>query len=80
MIGPDAKVVPVITASRGRIEITSARPLHEIRGRRAMFDLVPDDSMEPIDLRVYLKLGDQPLTETWVYQYQPPPADERHVQ
>ncbi|WP_111495964.1 glucan biosynthesis protein [Marinobacter bohaiensis] len=77
MLGDDANVVPVITSSRGRIEITSARPLHSINGYRAMFDLVPDDSEEPIDLRLYLKLDDQPLTETWVYQYTPPPKDQR---
>ncbi len=77
MLGPDAKVEEVITASRGKVEITSARPLHAINGYRAMFDLVPDDSGEPIDLRVYLKLDDQPLTETWVYQYTPPPLGER---
>ena len=79
MLGPDANVEPVITASRGDVEITSARPLSSINGYRAMFDLVPDESEEPIDLRVYLKLGDQPLTETWIYQYTPPPADKRKV-
>ncbi|WP_166267746.1 glucan biosynthesis protein [Marinobacter caseinilyticus] len=79
MLGPDAKVVPVITVSRGTVEITSARPLSAIQGCRAMFDLVPDDSDEPIDMRVYLALGSQPLTETWVYQYTPPPLAERAV-
>ena len=79
MIGKDANVEAVITASRGRVEITSARPLADIQGYRAMFDLVPGDSVEPIDLRVYLKLDDQPLTETWVYQYTPPPPEERKL-
>ena len=50
---------PVITASRGRVEITSARPLSSINGWRALFDLVPDDSVEPIDLRLYLKSGER---------------------
>ncbi|WP_097459977.1 glucan biosynthesis protein [Mangrovitalea sediminis] len=79
MIGDNAKVEPVITVSRGKVEITSARPLHEIKGYRAMFDLVPDDSVEPIDIRLYLKQGDQPLTETWVYQYSPPPLNQRKL-
>jgi len=71
----DAKVEPVITASRGKIEITSARPQKEIKGYRAMFDLRPTDSNpEPIDLRVYLRLNGQPLSETWLYQS--PPAAE----
>jgi periplasmic glucans biosynthesis protein len=71
------RVVPVITASRGRVEITSARPLKPLDGWRAMFDLVPDASTEPIDLRLYLAYEGQPLTETWIYQYTPPPPGER---
>ncbi|MGH8460654.1 MAG: glucan biosynthesis protein [Stenotrophobium sp.] len=75
----DAKVEPVIQASRGSVEITSARPLLEINGYRAMFDLKPTDgSTEPIDLRLYLRLKDQPLTETWSYQWVPPPVAERN--
>jgi periplasmic glucans biosynthesis protein len=77
MLGPDAKVTPVITASRGNVEITSARPLLPINGWRAMFDLVPDDSEAPIDLRLYLALDGQALTETWMYQYAPPPVAQR---
>lgn len=79
LLGEDAKVEPVISASRGEVEITSARPLASIDGYRAMFDLVPDDSLEPIDLRLQLKLGDQVLTETWLYQYTPPPENERRL-
>jgi len=74
----NAEVEPVITASRGEIEITSARPQKEINGYRAMFDLKPvDASTEPIDLRLYLRLNGQPLTETWLYQWTPPPPSER---
>jgi glucans biosynthesis protein len=76
---PKAKVEPVITASRGEIEITSARPQKEIKGYRAMFDLKPtDSSTEPIDLRLFLRLDGQPLTETWMYQWTPPPPAERN--
>lgn len=73
----DTKIEPVITTSRGTIEIPSARPLDPIRGYRAIFDIRPDDSLEPIDLRLYLKSGKSALTETWVYQWTPPPAGER---
>ncbi|WP_227663300.1 glucan biosynthesis protein [Marinobacter halophilus] len=69
----------VITASRGRVEITSARPLASIDGYRAMFDLVPNDALEPIDLRLQLRLGDQILTETWLYQYTPPPPQQERA-
>jgi periplasmic glucans biosynthesis protein len=71
-------VVPVISASRGRVELVSARPLRPLNGWRAMFDLAPTDaSTDPINLRLYLALGDQPLTETWLYLYAPPPVSER---
>ncbi len=71
-------VEPVITASRGVVEITSARPLAPIRGYRAMFDIRPmDASTDAIDLRVYLRANGQPLTETWVYQWNPPSPAER---
>ncbi|SHE88717.1 glucans biosynthesis protein [Modicisalibacter ilicicola DSM 19980] len=73
-------VEPVIENSAGRVEITSARPLNAIQGYRAMFDVVPpDDGTDPINLRLYLKAGDKPLTETWIYQWTPPPGDEREL-
>jgi len=73
-----ARVTPVIHASRGRIEIASARPLRPLNGWRAMFDLaLTDPSTEPIDLRLYLSFDGQPLTETWLYQYTPPPPKRR---
>ncbi|MBL6752516.1 MAG: glucan biosynthesis protein D [Nevskia sp.] len=78
MLGAHAKVEPVIEASRGQVEITSARQLDSISGWRAMFDLKPtDDSIEPINLRLYLRCDGQPLTETWLYQWTPPPPAER---
>ena len=80
MIGKETKVEPVITTSRGEIEITSARPLYSVRGYRAMFDVKPNDnSVEPINLRLYLRAGGQPLTETWSYQWTPLPPDKRAV-
>jgi periplasmic glucans biosynthesis protein len=73
-----AKVEPVISASRGQIEVTSARPQREIKGYRALFDVRPtDDSVEPIDLRLNLRLDGQPLTETWTYQWTPSAPPER---
>src|SRR5690606_23122574 len=75
---PKAEVEPVIWASRGEVEITSARPLHAIKGYRAMFDVKPTDPRtDPINLRLYLRHADKPLTETWLYQWAPPPPQER---
>lgn len=72
-LAADAKVEPVVTASRGSVEIASARPLASIHGYRAMFDLRPADAgTDPVDLRLYLRLGDRALTETWLYQWNPP--------
>jgi glucans biosynthesis protein len=77
---PEDTVEPVITASRGTVEITSARPLHSIDGFRAMFDLCPpDDRTDPIDLRLFLRKNGQPLTETWIYQWTPPDAAARRA-
>ena len=77
-LGADAKVEPVITASRGTLELVSARPLASVRGYRAMFDLRPADGDEtPVDLRLFLRSGDRTLTETWIYQWSPPPTHKR---
>lgn len=75
---PGATVEPVVTASRGEIEITSARPLHSVNGFRAMFDVkLIDDSTAPIELRLFLRKNNQPLSETWTYQWTPPTPAER---
>lgn len=72
-LGEHARVEPIITASHGVIELTSARILRPIQGYRVMFDLRPNarDST-PVDLRLFLKVGDETLTETWMYQWTPP--------
>ena len=70
-LGAGDGVEPVIDISRGAIEAPEARPLKEFGGWRASFDLRPDDSQEPIDLRLFLRKGNQALTETWVYQWFP---------
>lgn len=81
LLGKSAKVMPVISASRGKVEVTSARPLEDIQGYRVMFDLKPTDaSVAPIDLRVYLTANGAPLCETWLYQWTPPASEQRHFQ
>jgi glucans biosynthesis protein len=75
---PNATVEPVISVSAGTVEITSARPLAPLRGYRAMFDVrPPEGSVEPINIRLFLRRNGQPLTETWIYQWSPPSAEER---
>jgi len=78
--GTGEKIEAVITASRGKVEITSARPLEAIRGWRAMFDLKPEDTKtDPITLRMFLRRDGKPLTETWLYQYVPPAEKDRKI-
>jgi glucans biosynthesis protein len=80
MLGRHASVEPLIAVSRGRIEIASARPFDPLGGYRAIFDLRPeDDSLEPVELRLYRRADGQPLSETWLYQWTPPPAAERRA-
>jgi len=76
-----AHVVPVITASRGRIEIPSARRIVTRPAEwRVMFDLaLPNEIVEPVNLRLYLSLDGQALTETWLYQYAPLPPAQRKL-
>ncbi len=78
LVDSKTKVEAVVTTTKGRIETTSARPLDPVRGWRAIFDLVPDaTSLEPISLRLFLRANGQALTETWLYEYAPPPLNER---
>jgi len=75
LLNRDATPKPVITTSRGDVELVSARPLDAIHGWRAMFDLKPGPgthSNEPINLRLYLAVDGRALTETWLYQWIPP--------
>ncbi len=45
-----------------------------------MFDVVPpDDSENPINIELHLKAGDRVISETWMYQWTPPPATEREL-
>ena len=45
-----------------------------------MFDLKPtDERTDPITLRLYLRAGGKPLTETWLYQFTPPPPQARKL-
>jgi glucans biosynthesis protein len=65
----------IVSASRGEIELVSARPLEALHGYRAMFDLKPGKdprSNEPVNLRLYLAADGRALTETWLYQWIPP--------
>lgn len=77
LVGQRADVKPNITASAGTLELTSARPLASVNGWRVLFDLVPPENTNPIDLRLFLSYDGAPLTETWLYQWTPPELANR---
>jgi len=79
LLDPRTKVEPVISVSGGKVEVTSARPLSQVHGYRAMFDLVPDATTTPITMRLFLSSNGQPLSETWLYEWVPPPLAERSL-
>jgi glucans biosynthesis protein len=61
-------VKPVVTASRGKIDNSYVIKVVGTDRWRAFFDLQAEGGV-PVDLRMYLKLGDKTLSETWIYQY-----------
>jgi periplasmic glucans biosynthesis protein len=77
-LAKDAAVEAVITASSGTTEHVTAHYVEEFKGYRALFDVrPPDDSLEAINLRLYLRIDGRPLTETWIYQWTPPAIKDR---
>ena len=68
----NAAVEMAVSASRGEIQKAAARPILESDQWRGDFDLIAQGS-EPVDLRVYLRDAEGALSETWLYQWSPPP-------
>jgi periplasmic glucans biosynthesis protein len=74
----EANVEAVITTSSGTTEHVTAHYVTEFQGYRALFDVRPaDDNVNPVDLRLFLRIDGKPLTETWIYQWSPPSLKER---
>ncbi|MEW5838994.1 MAG: glucan biosynthesis protein D [Pseudomonadota bacterium] len=60
----------VVNASRGNLALMRTEPIWYTPRWRSEFDLTVDGG-EPVELRAYLEVDGKPLTETWLYQYQP---------
>lgn len=74
----DSAVEAVISTSHGQTEHVTAHFVEEFKGYRALFDIrPPEDSVAPIDLRLYLRIEGRPLTETWIYLWTPPSLKDR---
>ena len=65
-----APVEAVVTASTGRISNQTVQHNDFIDGWRVFFDLKPEGEA-PVELRCFLKSGEDALTETWSYQWSP---------
>jgi glucans biosynthesis protein len=63
-------VTPVATASRGRIERAYALPIVGTQRWRAAFDVFAEGD-EAVELRCFLRHGEDALTETWSYPHMP---------
>ncbi len=61
----------VASASRGNLSLLRTEPIWYTPRWRSEFDLGGVEGKEPVELRAYLELDGKPLTETWLYQYQP---------
>ena len=64
----DAQITGVVTSSTGQVENIVAHKNNHTQGWRLSFELRPKDN-QPADLRSFLKLGNEVLTETWNYQW-----------
>ena len=63
-------VEAVVTASRGELSNIDCYSVKVGTAWRMTFDITAS-GLDPVDLRAYLKRGDQTLTETWLYQFLP---------
>jgi len=64
--------------SNGKVQDFSVLVLDDIKGYRILFDWYPtNDSVDPVELRLFIRTNDRTLSETWLYQYFPPAPDKR---
>ncbi|MDF7680932.1 glucan biosynthesis protein [Enterobacteriaceae bacterium ESL0689] len=84
-IGGDLKtaapkgIEPVITLSSGTVKQVGILYIEPFDGYRVLFDWYPDnDATDPVEMRMFLRCQGDTISETWLYQYFPPPADKRH--
>jgi periplasmic glucans biosynthesis protein len=61
-------IKPVVTLSSGRIEHPYVINVVGTTRWRSFFDVVTEGA-DPIDLRCYLRLDEQTLSETWTYEF-----------
>jgi glucans biosynthesis protein len=60
----------IVDAARGAIDGDYTLQVVGTRHWRAFFDIAVDGDA-PVDIRAFLRYGDRPLTETWLFQFIP---------
>ena len=65
-----SEITGLVEASMGRTFDLVVQPLPANQGWRASFQLEPS-SEGPAELRLYLAVGERPVTETWSYTWHP---------
>lgn len=70
-LGRESGVELIVTASRGEVSNIYNHPVVGQNQRWRAFLDIKADGVEPVDLRAFLRLKDDALTETWLYQYYP---------
>ncbi|MDF9434153.1 glucan biosynthesis protein [Chromohalobacter israelensis] len=71
-------IMAQLEISGGRTSDIQIFQVEEFEGIRVIFDWYPTDaSTDPIDMRMVLEGDGAPLSETWLYQYFPPPPEQR---
>jgi glucans biosynthesis protein len=64
-----AKIQPIVTNSSGIIQHVNVLQDPDKKIWRLVFELDPQASVGPIELRAYLTSGKKTLSETWLYQW-----------
>ncbi|MBB3103387.1 glucan biosynthesis protein [Azomonas macrocytogenes] len=72
-------IEPVLSVSNGRTQDFHVLKIPDTKGYRVLFDWYPtDDSVEPVNMRLFIRTADRALSETWLYQYFPPAPEKRN--
>lgn len=71
-------IEPVVKVSSGELKDFHVLWIPDIKGYRVIFDWYPtSDSVDPVDMRLFIRTNDRTLSETWLYQYFPPAPERR---
>jgi glucans biosynthesis protein len=70
LLRPEQPVTPEVSVAAGKLLRTGVQPLPGQRGWRMTVDVEPE-GRNPVEMRGFLRLYDEALTETWTYAWRP---------